>query len=107
MRLLLFGILGVACSCSLIPECVRPSPPIAASWPSGAGYRALQAVPEVSAPELGWEEFLTHSRLRELIRMALAENRDLKLALLSVEKARALHGIQRAQLFPSLEAVAS
>jgi len=49
-----------------------------------------------------WEEFITDSRLREIIQRALANNRDLRLAALNVERARALYGIQRAELFPSL-----
>ena len=37
---------------------------------------------------------------QKIIEMALKNNRDLRLAALNVERARALYGIQRAELFP-------
>ena len=37
--------------------------------------------------------------------MALNNNRDLRIAALNVEKAKAIYGIQRAELFPDLDAV--
>ncbi len=39
--------------------------------------------------------------------MALENNRDLRIAALNVERARAVYGIQRAELFPTLNAVGS
>jgi len=43
--------------------------------------------------------------LQEVIGMALHNNRDLRLAAMNVERARGLFGIQRAELFPTVEAV--
>lgn len=39
-----------------------------------------------------------------MIRLALENNRDLRLAALNVEKARAMYGIRKAELFPAVNA---
>ena len=60
-----------------------------------------------TATELRWQEFFTDERLQQIIETALNNNRDLRLAALNVERARALYGIQRAELLPSVNAVGS
>jgi len=56
---------------------------------------------------MAWQEFFTDERLRKVIQTALNNNRDLRLAALNVERARALYGIQRAELFPSVDVLGS
>jgi len=58
-----------------------------------------------AAPELPWREFFADERLQKIIGIALDNNRDLRVAALNVERARALYGIQRAGLLPSVNAV--
>jgi multidrug efflux system outer membrane protein len=88
----------------MAPEYTRPDAPVPADWPTGAAYQnaAIQGAPK--GPELRWQEFITDERLQQIIHMALNNNRDLRLAVLNVEKARALYGIQRAELLPSVNA---
>jgi len=104
----LFSILLVIASltgCTLAPKYKRPEAPVPSSWPSGPAYKEpMPAVPK--AEELNWEEFFTDGRLREVIRMALENNRDLRVAALNVEMSRAYYGIQRAELLPTLDVVA-
>jgi len=57
--------------------------------------------------ELKWQEFFTDERLQKIIETALRNNRDLRLAALNVERARAIYGIQRAELLPTINAVGS
>ena len=57
-----------------------------------------------SAAETAWREYFAEPRLQALIEQALANNRDLRTAVLRVEEARAAHGIQRAERFPALNA---
>lgn len=92
--------------CTLAPEYSKPASPVAADWPKGAAYgeNASTASP---AADLPWQEVFTDQRLREIISLALANNRDLRLAALNVERARAYYGIQRAELLPTVNAVAS
>jgi len=104
----LFSILLVIASltgCTLAPKYKRPEAPVPSPWPSGPAYKEpMPAIPK--ADELSWEEFFTDGRLREVIRMALENNRDLRVAALNVEMSRAYYGIQRAELLPTLDVVA-
>lgn len=96
------------CSCTLAPKYTRPAAPVPSQWPAGATY--LETTADASAPQaskLPWREFFTDERLQKTIEIALSNNRDLRLAALNVEKARALYGIQRNELLPSVQAVGS
>ncbi len=105
-KLLLLAIAAVFLTgCTLIPKYTRPEAPIPAGWPGGAAYKetpATQGAPV--AADLRWREFFTDERLQTIMAMALKNNRDLRVATLNVEKARALYRIQRAELFPVVEA---
>lgn len=56
---------------------------------------------------MAWSDYFTDPRLQQLIRIALENNRDLRVAALNVEKARAQFQIERAAIFPSVGGVAS
>jgi multidrug efflux system outer membrane protein len=103
-------ILTIIClsGCTMAPTYTRPTPPIPSDWPSGEAYKEEKVeTPAPAAPEITWQEFFTDERLQKVIAMALHNNRDLRIAALSVERAKALYGIQRAELFPALDAVGS
>jgi multidrug efflux system outer membrane protein len=105
---LLFGIALVLGGCTLAPEYTRPEAPISADWPTGAAYKKTKTMPgTVTATEMQWREFFADERLQQIIDMALNNNRDMRMAALNVERARALYGIQRAELLPSLNAAGS
>jgi multidrug efflux system outer membrane protein len=94
--------------CTLAPEYSRPPAPVPASWPTGAAYgETMTAASVPAAPTIPWREFFTDERLQKAVEAALKNNRDLRLAALNVERARALYGVQRAELFPALQAVGS
>jgi multidrug efflux system outer membrane protein len=90
--------------CTMAPEYTRPSAPIPLQWPQGEAYQdtAEQGVSPVQ--KLSRQAFFGNEPLLKIIDLALENNRDLRLAALNVEKARALYGIQRAELFPALHA---
>jgi len=94
-------------SCTMIPEYKRPNPPIPKEWPKGDAYQELKIDSLPTAKSLKWNEFLTDEKLQRLIEIAFKNNRDLKLAALNVEKARAYYGIQRAELLPSFNLIGS
>ncbi len=103
------GIIAVVLDgCTLAPEYTRPEAPVPAEWPTGAAYQET-AMPRRApdSQELRWQEFFTDEKLQQVIETALNNNRDLRLAALNVERARALYGIQRAELLPTLNAVGS
>ena len=92
--------------CSMAPEYTRPPAPIPAEWPQGPAYKDTQVAAETpTVLELSRKEFFTDPKLQQIINTALDNNRDLRLAALNVERARALYGIQRAELFPAVNAV--
>ncbi len=91
---------------TLAPKYERPVAPVPAEWPKGEGYENAGAEPGARpVEELSLEEFLADRRLQQVIEMALEKNLDLRLAALNVERARALYGVRRAELFPAIDAV--
>jgi outer membrane protein, multidrug efflux system len=94
--------------CTMAPRYTRPEAPVPAHWPSGVAYKEVKVGTDNPAvPELKWREFFADERLQKVIAMALHNNRDLRIAALNVERAKALYGIQRAGLSPTLSAVGS
>ncbi|WP_229006945.1 efflux transporter outer membrane subunit [Methylophilus sp. Leaf408] len=57
--------------------------------------------------ELGWQSFITDKRLQQVVDLSLKNNRDLRVASLNIEKARAQYQVQRADLFPTVAATLS
>ncbi len=104
---LLLGIIIYFGGCSLAPKYTQPEAPVPGTWPTGAAYRETGA--ESGAPmstEIPWQEFFTDKRLQRVIETALNNNRDLRIAALNVQRARAIYGIQRAELLPAADAFA-
>jgi multidrug efflux system outer membrane protein len=100
-----FSLCGLALAgCTLEPHYARPAPAIPATWPTGPAYPPAQPEP---LPALSYREIFRDPRLVALIDRSLADNQNLRAALANVEIARAQYRVQRAQLFPSLDAGAS
>src|SRR3546814_20453430 len=81
------------------PRYERPTPPVAESWPTLAPD--LEAGP--AATDIGWQTFFNDERLRRLIALGLANNRDLRVAVQRIDEARGQYRIQRAHLLPGVE----
>ena len=89
----------------MTPKYTRPEAPVPADWPSGPAYKDTASPPGAPmAADLEWREFFTDQQLRAIIATALENNRDLRVAALNVEKARALYRIQRAEFYPTVDA---
>jgi len=85
--------------CTLMPRYERPPAPVSKRWQgSNAPLAATTA-----ADEIDWREFFDDPRLQKLIEAALTNNRDLRIAAMRVEQARAQYRIQRAELFPGAQ----
>ncbi|MHB8828706.1 MAG: efflux transporter outer membrane subunit [Syntrophales bacterium] len=97
--LCLWNIALFGCS-SMAPKYSRPAAPIPESWPTGAAYRTTSLPGSGDAAALRWQGFFADRKLQGVIELALANNRDLRIATLNIEKARALYGIQKADIFP-------
>jgi multidrug efflux system outer membrane protein len=100
---------------ALEPRLPEPAPSIPAEWPMPAttavpiaAAGATEASPGTPATaDIGWRDFFVDPRLQEVIARALANNRDLRVAVLNVERARALYRIERADRVPSVGATAA
>ncbi|HET7675954.1 MAG TPA: efflux transporter outer membrane subunit, partial [Gammaproteobacteria bacterium] len=108
-HLLILAVTAALAACSLEPAYHRPASGIGSAWPAGAAYSAAhpKSTGQVPAADIGWQEFFTDPQLRELIDIALKNNRNLRIAALNVEKSQAQYRIQRGGLFPSINANAS
>lgn len=93
-------LLLTACM-SLAPDYERPALPVPARLDAGAPEQPANAAP---LPAPGPQAFVQPPRLRALLGQALADNRDLRQSLLAVERARALYGVSRADLWPTVSA---
>jgi multidrug efflux system outer membrane protein len=92
--------------CSFIPEYLRPSAPTPAAWPAGPAYD--KTPPAVGrAADLPWQQFVRDDRLRRIVELGLGQNRDLRVAALNVDRAQAQYRVQRANLFPQVDAGAA
>ncbi|MCL4501193.1 MAG: efflux transporter outer membrane subunit, partial [Deltaproteobacteria bacterium] len=103
-KLLLVGVMICLGGCTMAPKYTRPEAPVPASWPSGPAYKETSSTRGApGAAELPWREFFNDDRLQQVIDTALKNNRDLRVAALNVERARALYRVQRAELYPKVE----
>lgn len=93
--------------CSLMPTYERPGAPVAAQWPDSAAVAPGASAGARSVPPLAWQDYFSDPTLRQLIDTALANNRDLRVAMLNVAQARAQLGIRQADQFPTLNAAAT
>lgn len=90
--------------CSLAPDYQRPESPVADAYPF-ASVDAVKPAESDLVPQ--WRSFYTNPELQQLIDLALANNRDLRISQLNTERIRAYYRIQSAALIPSLNASAS
>ena len=93
---------------SLEPALPEADPGIQGAWPKVQADEAnADGAATVSAADVGWRDFLVDQKLEEVVARALANNRDLRVALLNVERARALYRIQYSARLPSVGANAA
>jgi len=81
---------------SLAPRYRVPALPVAARFETGVASEGSKAA------DLGWRDYFRDPQLVALVEKALDNNRDLRIARLRVEEARATYGIQRADQFPTI-----
>ncbi len=98
-RLALSLLAAMVSGCSLAPPYERPQAPVAGAYPSQSTVG--------NATSIGWRNFFPDQRLQSLIETALDNNRDLRIAALRIDEARAQYNIQSADLLPNLNATAS
>ena len=93
-------------ACSLVPDYFRPDMPVQKDWPAAqvTEANALEQPGGKLMGDLAWKAFFTDVTLQELIQKALENNRDLRVAVLNIEVARATYRVSEAELFPQIDA---
>ncbi|WP_417661591.1 efflux transporter outer membrane subunit [Pseudomonas sp.] len=94
--------LALLSGCSMNPEYSQPESPVAAVYPSADAYPAQGTTEAAQLQE--WRSFFKDPALIKLIEQSLNNNRDLRVAALNVEAYQAQYRIQRAELFPEVNA---
>ena len=70
----------LAAGCTMIPKYERPAAPVPGQYPGSP------ATNQTDVADIAWRTFFAEERLHELIEVALANNRDLRVAVLNVEQ---------------------
>lgn len=104
LALALSGCLS-ACT-SLAPKYERPAAPVAAVFPDSAP-RGASPVTTAAANQIAWKQYFGDARMNQLIDLSLANNRDLRVAILNIEQARAAYQIRRADILPTVSLAAT
>ncbi|HEY6451817.1 MAG TPA: efflux transporter outer membrane subunit [Steroidobacteraceae bacterium] len=125
--LLGLAALCVAAGCTLEPRYRAPPLPVPDQWPipptatvpdatsdaaagaastAGAAQAGTGAQPP-AARDVGWRDFFADPNLQRLIAAALSNNRDLRVAVLDIERARAQYRVARASELPAINASGS
>jgi multidrug efflux system outer membrane protein len=89
--------------CTLEPHYARPAPAAPLHWPQGDAYLHQS---EAALPGVSYRDIFRDTRLQAIVGQALANNQDLRQALANIESARALYRVQRADIFPAIDASA-
>jgi multidrug efflux system outer membrane protein len=102
--------IGLLTGCgTLEPDYDRPAAPTPAAFPTGPAYPAPPGPDQpgadpVQAAKIAWKAFFTDEKLRAVISTALANNRDMRVAVANIEAAQAQYRVQRSDLFPTVNA---
>ncbi len=89
--------------CTMAPNYFRPNLPVSETWQ----IPVVSAENKQAAADIVWQEFFASPAMQHVIETALANNRDLRIAALNVEAARALYRVERSDLFPNVSAGAA
>jgi len=84
----------------LAPFYTRPAAPVPASVGNAQSDQK-------AFTDLPWQSLISDAKLRQVIDLSLKNNRDLRVAALTIERSRAQYQVQRADLFPTVAATLS
>ena len=101
LQLIVAALVLAGCT-NLAPRHERPASPIPAQLPLPA--EAAASASAAAAVPLGWKAFVQSPQLAQLVQRALDQNRDLRVAVLNVQRAEAQLGVARADRLPTVSA---
>ncbi|MDM2768155.1 efflux transporter outer membrane subunit [Citrobacter sp. Cpo147] len=103
-KLLTLSAIFVLAGCSLAPDYQRPALPVPQQF--SLSQNSLVSVPG-EYQDTGWRTFFVDDQVKALIGEALINNRDLRMATLKVQEARAQYGVTDADRYPQITAGSS
>lgn len=93
---------------SLAPEYQRPDLPVRNQWPDALQESAdPQGTDTTSTADIPWQDFILDPTVRAIVQLALDNNRDLRIAVLNIERARQAYRISRSERVPDMQAAGS
>ena len=105
LALALAAALATTGCATLVPPTPDAQPQLRDAWPMPEHAPAATAAG--NAAEIGWRDVLVDPRLERVVAQALTNNRDLRVAVLNVERVRQQYRIQRAERLPAIGANAT
>ncbi len=101
-------LLLLLAGCAVGPKYSRPDYPVPASHRSDTALpAAAPAAPTLSFGDVKWFDLFRDEKLQELIRIALKDNYDLRIAAQRVLASQAYVTVEKSALYPSVDAVGS
>lgn len=89
-------------SCAFAPEYQQPHDITSQTWNEAAGIKESETTEVQLASEIQWKDFYKSEELQTVISLGLENNKDLRTAVLNIERARATYNIERADLYPKI-----
>ncbi|WP_349778053.1 efflux transporter outer membrane subunit [Xanthomonas sp. WHRI 6108] len=109
MTLTAIAVAGVLSGCTLMPRYARPDAPVPERF-AGTELSTASTSTDAASPaqaidiaNIGWRQVFTDPALQQVIALALENNRDLRVAALNIEVARAQYRVERAALLPAVQ----
>ncbi|KPN05081.1 efflux transporter outer membrane subunit [Xanthomonas arboricola] len=109
MTLTAIAVAGVLSGCTLMPRYARPDAPVPERF-AGTELSTASTTTDAASPaqaidiaNIGWRQVFTDPALQQVIALALENNRDLRVAALNIEVARAQYRVERAALLPAVQ----
>lgn len=109
MTLTAIAVAGVLSGCTLMPRYARPDAPVPERF-AGTELSTASTTTDAVSPgqaidiaNIGWRQVFTDPALQQVIALALENNRDLRVAALNIEVARAQYRVERAALLPAVQ----
>jgi multidrug efflux system outer membrane protein len=87
---------------TLAPDYSRPALPVSSNLPRFAEQQSSTK----SVIGVPWQTFIVHPQLKAVLQLALDNNRDMRVAMLNIQRARALYRVEKSVRFPTVDLTA-
>lgn len=96
-KLLLALVVAAVFSCTMAPKYKKPEAPVPFTSEQNAAKKKIAMI--------SWSEYFQSPDLQRVIKLALENNQDLKVANLNIEVAQGTYGVARSNILPTVSAV--